>query len=156
MQKLLVSLVTALLLLPLGAAHADQPTPVSGTNVRAGPPRNVTVQEAGGNTIVTSDITQAWSGGISGIAEAHRRQINHPNGEFTTHISTTCTCTVDGVTGTLYLRIQGHSDPNSSMFLGTWTIVGGEGDLADLHGQGTVSQVFPGPSLYEGSVHFEP
>src|SRR5215217_2195530 len=90
MKKLLVSLViTLLLLLPLAAAYAEAPTPVSGTFARVGPVRNRVVVEVGGNTIVTSEITQAWSGDISGIGQAHRRQINHPNGEFTTVINTT-------------------------------------------------------------------
>jgi hypothetical protein len=113
-------------------------------------------EEAGGHHLITREITQTWTGDISGIAELQRRQINHPNGEFTTHITATCVCTVDGVTGILYVNTQGNSDPNERIFSGTWTIVGGEGDLAGLRGQGTIYQIFPAPSVYEGSVHFEP
>jgi hypothetical protein len=151
-----IALMTAMAMLPMAVAYADEPTPVSGTRERVGPFTNVTIQEVGGNTIITRDATQVWSGGISGTAQVHVTQFNHPNGEFTLQSSATCTCTVDGVTGILYVNSQGHSDPNSRIFLGTWTIVGGEGDLAALRGQGTQSQVPPAPVLYEGSVHFEP
>lgn len=159
MKKVLISMVTALMMLPmamLAVAYADEPTPVSGTRVPLGPPRNVVREVVGGNTIVTREGTQTWTGDISGIAEYQVRQINHPNGEFTTRGTATCVCTVDGVTGILYVNTQGNSDPNEELFSGTWTIVGGEGDLAGLHGQGTVYQIPPSPSVYEGSVHFEP
>jgi hypothetical protein len=159
MKKQFVAIVIALMMLPMAVAsmaYADEPTSVSGTRQGVGPVRNRVVQEAGGNTIITSEITQVWTGGISGIAEVQRRQINHPNGEFTTHTFSTCTCTVDGVTGILYLNTQGNSDPNEQLFSGTWVIVGGEGDLAGLQGQGTATQVFPAPVLYEGTVHFQP
>jgi hypothetical protein len=116
----------------------------------------VTIRQAGGNTIVTRELTQAWSGGLSGTAEVAQTTVNHPNGEFTSQVTATCTCTVQGVSGILYLRSQGSSDPNAEIFHGRWTIVGGEGGLAGLHGQGTSSQVFPGPVLYEGEVHFAP
>jgi hypothetical protein len=154
LPALLIALVISLL--PVGVAYADAPTPVSGTRAASGPPRNVVRQEAGGNTIVTSEITQIWTGGISGTAEVQRRQINHPNGEFTSENVATCLCTVDGITGILYVRSHGRSDPNESLGLGTWTITGGEGDLAGLHGQGTFYQEFPAPTVYEGSVHFQP
>ena len=152
----ILALVTSLMVLPMAVAFADAPTPVSGTRVGSGPPRNVVRQEVGGNTIIRSELTQIWTGGISGTAELQRRQINHPNGEFTTRITATCVCTVDGVTGILYVNTQGNSDPNEQLFSGTWTITGGEGDLAGLHGQGSVYQIFPAPSVYEGSLHFEP
>ena len=152
----LLALVTALTILPMAVAYADAPTPVSGTRVRVGPPRNVTTREAGGNTIVTREATQEWTGGISGTAEIQVTQTNHPNGEFTTRGTATCVCTVDGVTGILYMNTQGNSDPNEQLFSGTWTITGGEGDLAGLHGQGTLYQIPPAPTVYEGFVHFEP
>lgn len=152
----LLALVAVLTVLPMAVAFADAPTPVSGTRERVGPVRNVVTREVGGNTIITSEITQIWTGDISGTAEVQRRTINHPNGEFTTHTFATCTCTVDGVTGILYVNTQGRSDPNEELGLGTWTIVGGEGDLAGLHGQGTLYQIPPAPNVYEGSVHFEP
>jgi hypothetical protein len=151
---LLIALVTALL--PQVVAYAEAPTPVSGARVRVGPFRNVTTREAGGNTIITREATQTWTGDISGTAEVQQTLVQHPNGEFTSQSIATCTCTVDGVTGILYVRSQGHSDPNAQIFLGTWTIVGGEGDLAGLRGQGTVTQVPPAPNLYEGTVHFHP
>jgi hypothetical protein len=159
MKKVVVALMAALMVLPIAVApmaYADQPTSVSGTRAAVGPVRNRVVQEVGANTIVTSEITQVWTGDISGTAEVQRRQINHPNGEFTTHTFATCTCTVDGVTGILYVNTQGNSDPNERLFSGTWIIVGGEGDLEGLHGQGSIYQIFPAPSVYEGAMHFEP
>jgi hypothetical protein len=155
-RRLMLPVMLIALLLPLGVAYAAAPTPVSGSFARVGPVRNRVVVEVGGNTIVTSDLTQAWAGGISGTAEVHRRTVNHPNGEFTSHLRATCTCTVDGVSGIFYINIQGRSDPNEELGLATWTIIGGEGGLAGLHGQGTSSQVFPNPDLYEGAVHFQP
>jgi len=152
----ILALITALMVLPMAVAFADQPTPVSGTRFRVGPFRNVTTQEAGGNTIITREATQTWTGDITGTAEVSQRLVQHPNGEFTSQSISTCICTVDGVTGILYVNTQGHSDPNAAIFLGRWTIVGGEGDLAGLHGQGTVTQVPPAPNLYEGEVHFQP
>jgi hypothetical protein len=153
---MLAALVIAVTALPMAVAHADAPTPVSGTRAGTGPPRNVVRTVVGGNTIVTRENTQVWTGGISGMAEVWVTQINHPNGEFTTRVISICACIVGGATGTLYMFTQGNSDPNEELFSGTWTITGAEGGLEGLHGQGTATHVPPGAGLYEGFVHFEP
>src|SRR5215218_10529797 len=72
---MLIALVTGLVLQPLAVAYADAPTPVSGTRMRVGPYTNVTIREAGGNTIITRDFTQVWSGGLSGTAQVQQTQI---------------------------------------------------------------------------------
>ena len=155
---MLISLVTVLALLPTAVALADEPTAVSFTALRVGPFRNAVREEVGGNLFITRDLTLAWAGDISGTGEAHQTAIFFRNGEYMTVIDVTCACTVEGVSGTFNVRIQGMSDLQDERWQGTWEILGSEGGLAGLQGQGTSYQVppYPSPLVFEGAVHFEP
>jgi hypothetical protein len=45
---------------------------------------------------------------------------------------------------------------NSQGAHGNWRIIGGTGELANIHGEGTWEGTDPGGVAYEGYVHFEP
>lgn len=81
-----------------------------------------------------------------------------PTGFLKGDAVTLFTGSVLGRSGTLTIRIQATIRPVEGV-VGTWTILGGTGELADLHGQGSVTA---GPALpvvivdYSGQVHFDP
>jgi hypothetical protein len=66
---------------------------------------------------------------------------------------------VDGRVGGLTIMALGKQDsttcgPSGAIWYGTWVILGGSGELANLHGHGT----WTGPSLaldYAGEIHFD-
>jgi hypothetical protein len=68
----------------------------------------------------------------------------------------TFTGSVDGKTGTLELLFRGTSPGAVDDWNGTWRILSGTGELANLHGNG----VFWANGLmdvhYEGQIHFAP
>lgn len=71
--------------------------------------------------------------------------------------------TVLGHTGGLTMRLQatGYGNPFAGIsaydLQGTWVIIGGTGDLAGVHGQGTWWHTKGVSGLqYEGQVHFDP
>jgi hypothetical protein len=45
---------------------------------------------------------------------------------------------------------------NSQGAHGNWRIIGGTGELANIHGEGTWEGTVPGGVAYEGYVHFDP
>lgn len=73
-------------------------------------------------------------------------------------VTFTGTVTVDTVSrsGTLTIKMVGTSPGDIADWNGTWRIIGGTGELANLHGNG----VFWNNGLlhvhYEGQVHFDP
>jgi len=78
-----------------------------------------------------------FTGGIEGPYTSESRWVNHnvgaPDLRRNVHhaIDTISPATVMGKTGTLYFMLD--SGPSG----GNWVIIGGTGDLAGLHGQGT-------------------
>jgi hypothetical protein len=68
----------------------------------------------------------------------------------------TFTGTVDGKTGTLELLFIGTSPGALDDWSGTWRILSGTGELANLHGKGVFWATGLGAVHYEGQVHFDP
>jgi len=74
------------------------------------------------------------------------------------------TGTVLGRSGTFDMLLEWHGYGNTFKGFpgydieGKWVIVHGTGDLAGLHGQGTVWHTRTGPACfeYEGQIHFDP
>jgi hypothetical protein len=58
-----------------------------------------------------------------------------------------------GKTGTITFLLDGKTGEG-----GTWVIIGGTGDLANLRGQGkyTPSATSTYINIYEGQIHFDP
>ncbi len=94
------------------------------------------------------------TGDIVGSATSEARWVNHNVGtpDLTRNVHTILTfspATVAGKTGTIYFMLNGATGG------GNWVILGGSGELAGLHGQGTFTT--NGLALnYEGEIHFDP
>ena len=60
---------------------------------------------------------------------------------------------------TFRMKFEGGIDPNTGAFAGTWTIVSGTGDYANLHGGGTWERSFATDGSFvftcPGRVHFD-
>ena len=130
-------------------------------------PQDMTVEKVvGGNQFITATDAGYWSGTFNGesydfcYAEIHN----------TGYTWSRCTVsfesvTVDGRTGGLemdvLLWLPDWFDPGA-VWDGTWVITGGSGDLAGLHGQGSmIGPGFKGPPNcgeidYSGQYHFDP
>jgi hypothetical protein len=68
----------------------------------------------------------------------------------------TLTGTVLGEEGTLEILFVGTSPGDIAYWTGTWRILSGTDDLANLHGQGTFESNDLMDIHYEGKVHFDP
>jgi hypothetical protein len=159
-----------MLALPMSMVYAkndknDKFTPVSGvlyllydgTNELKYPDNNIIYS--------SPDCTALWTGDIGG--------------EFTVTPQATCDFTfifikpvVDGVSIVDYQRnlvqdVHTLTDPiiDGTQYYGEltiggsndyWRIVGGTGDLANVHGQGTKWGIDPVTIEYEGWIHFDP
>jgi len=154
---IVLALAVVLLAIPyIGMVNATPFTPVSGTIefttvVPAGPPK---VAGKSDNRIRMFNIVEDWSGDIDGIGTAEAKWIIHnaplisnPDAWVNAHaIITFSDVTVLGMTGSLIIKLS---------FSGTeghWTIMDGTGELANIHGQGTVLEDVG----YTGQVHFDP
>ena len=79
--------------------------------------------------------------------------------EFNHKICRTFTGTVLGYAGTLVMRLESRGTlPATTPYttMGTWVIISGTGELANLHGQGTWWNLGLGQFEYEGQIHFDP
>lgn len=72
----------------------------------------------------------------------------------------TFTGTVAGREGTMVIMFVGKSPGDIFTWSGSWRIINGTGDLANIHGQGVWGNSedpdHPGAVHYEGVIHFEP
>lgn len=121
-------------------AFASPPTEASGygwlTGVATGP---------GGELIVIAQ----WDGTFQGElrhAISDRRAVR---GESVGSVA--------GREGSLDILIpRAWGDPAIPGYHGKWVILGGEGELQNLRGQGTFFFDSPGAGPYEGQIHFDP
>jgi hypothetical protein len=133
-------------------------TPIPGTSI---------IRDAGTNLFIYREANGYWTGGISGTTHGHQNIISHGWNGLPPPASTIewsnvniesfmASALVDGKTGSLTLHFvgKGYADGTN---VGTWKIMSGTGDLANLHGQGSWWKA-PADleSSYEGQVHFDP
>ena len=158
-SAILVALTLALLFsVSLSVVHATNSTPVSGQIIIQGA-TNVVMEQAGNsdNVVTTLNLHGVFTGSIAGSYTSESRWVTHNHGttDSWTHalgVDTISPATVLGKTGTLIFMINGKTGEG-----GTWVIIGGTGDLANLRGQGTyASSGNPYVMSYEGQIHFEP
>lgn len=146
---LTILLAIAVIALPISSVCATKPVNVSGTFSAGVIP--VPVKFAGNNIIFEHSGTGAWTGDITGDSIGVHRWVSHANGITNVRVELTFpSATVLGESGTLYILFLGKIT-GPGVGEGTWRIIGGAGDLANLHGGGTWS-----PGQYEGQVHFDP
>jgi hypothetical protein len=97
--------------------------------------------------------TAAVSGTFTGTATDEVLLVMHANGTTSLRGAGTCTCTIDGRTGTFDYRFQGSGIfPTSGA--GHYVVTHGRGGLAGLHAQGPFSGDFLVANL-SGRYHFD-
>jgi Flp pilus assembly protein TadG len=102
------------------------------------------VRQDGQNRIYSITQQDVSYGDITGSFTSEETSILHPDNTADFSGRSTCSCTVDGKSGTLLWSFSGTSTANGS-FQGQFFDIHGTGDLAKLHGQG----VFQGQGLHE-------
>jgi hypothetical protein len=154
--------VVAMLALPMSAVYAkpvDKFVEVKGAFYPGGPFESFEIREAGksDNQIWEFVMPQVWVGGIlgTGLLEARYVVHNFDDAEFWVNVLglITLTGTVADVPGTVTIKFSSVSSRG-----GHWRIISGTGELANVHGQGTV-WVIDSENLvigYEGVIHFHP
>ncbi len=135
------------------AAASGPPESSSGTFGPTGAPAAVAVRTADGNTILTVTARPGrFTGTFTGAYSENLRIVRHAGGSFNFAAEVTCLCTVDGMTGTMTVKLDGTGTPTGS-FDAHYRIIAATGGLEGLQGQGTLSG--PVASTYSGEHHFE-
>lgn len=153
--------VFAVLTLPVPNVCAKKPdkfVDVEGTFFPTGAP-SMEVMVAGNsdNQIVYVLMPQMWTGDISGTGIVEPRWVMHNFDDAeNTWVNVMAVITLTGevacATGTVTIKFSSVSSRG-----GHWRIIDGTGELANVHGQGTLfataeAMVFG----YEGVIHFNP
>jgi hypothetical protein len=159
-----VALTAVLLAIPyIGMAHAKPSTAVSGAIYITGyAPLEILTKGQSGNVVMKVMLTVAFLGDISGTATYEAFWMIRNDGELVTGANmhekiAFETASVLGKSGSLTLEANmGSNRPSDAAW--HWTILGGTGELANLHGHGTWAPENPGDvvEFYEGQVHFNP
>lgn len=149
-----LALSVVLLVTPyIGMVYATSSTTVSGNIVLVGViPVEVITKGKSDNQVMIMDLTEDWQGGIEGISTTLAVWMIHGGYETGLNVHEKLafeTATVMGKSGSLLLELNIKAPD------GHWTIIGGTDELANLHGQGTLSLAAM-PYTYEGQVHFDP
>lgn len=168
----LLLVVAFLLTVAMPVAKAKSPAIVEGKIYTTGF-SNIEGKPAGksGNAIVTLNVAARWTGDIAGISTSESRWVwlnyvpPYGGGPINVHGVNTFTSAavkIDGVThtGTLTVLFLGVMEgfSSASEMGGSWVIIGGTGDLANLHGQGSWyhAEGAATGSDYTGQIHFDP
>lgn len=112
--------------------------------------------ESSNQILVVTGNTMTWTGGIAGDADASGHFLAHnfgtPDAYSTArNIHTFTDAVVDGKQGDMTIITVGSYNQ------GHWRILSGTGELAGIHGEGTVWPIVaPAYWGYEGTVHFDP
>lgn len=158
-QGLVTALIIAGIMLLQGATtYAAPPAPASGT-FSVTEKTSLSIQPAGGgNFIIEQTTAGVFTGTFSGTFVDELRAVLHSNGNVGAQGTITCTCTVEGKSGTIVFN-QTSRGPAGSAFQGRAVILSGTGDLANMRGtleiQGTGSNGIA-TVAYSGQIHFDP
>lgn len=147
-----------------GASAAAASAPVTGAGYLEYIPSIVDTWTAGGNTFMVTTEEMTYYGAMSGTATDVGRVIIHPEGNWSYRAVGTFEGTVDGKYGTVKFANVGTRPDAFSEWTGTWVILGGTGELANLHGHGTFWGIgytgeppdVPGRIDYTIDYHFDP
>ena len=145
----------------MSVVYATKPITVNGTYFPIGPPVYGVLRVAGesDNAFMDVSIPLKWVGGIKGTCINEMRWIilHHDTPKEMTLIPGVMTFTnaeVDGKKGTLTIRY--FNVETAEEFGGVWRIISGTGELANLHGEGTISVLSFPVFAYTGQIHFDP
>lgn len=160
MKKVVVALMLVCMVLPMAflPAYATPPTRVSGIF-----DIEVTIEDMrvdGTDLFFYGTDEEWWQEDIEGYV---------PETEWVVRVDASGSATyksrfvfegtvLDSEPGTMEMQLVGKQAPGEDWY-GTWVILGGDGGLAGVHGQG----VWWGPGMghdpdhwYEGKIHFDP
>jgi hypothetical protein len=167
MKKVVLTLfaVCMILLVASLSVYAGPPVDVAGDFVYV--PAIVGLRQAGDNLFMDATDTASWTGAFEGTStEEYVAVLHGSTGVFGTPDfafekgfykgTVTFTGEVDGRAGTLEILFVGKSPGDLSDWTGTWRIIRGTGELANLHGNGVFCNNAPMDIHYEGRVHFAP
>jgi hypothetical protein len=163
-KKILMTALLVCMVLPV-AVHARPPVDVEGDFVYV--PAVVGLKQAGGNLFIDATATTTWTGAFTGTSTEEYVIVLHgstgvfgsPDFAFTKGFYTgtaTFTGEVAGRTGTLEILFVGKSPGDMADWTGTWRIIRGTGELANLHGTGVFWNNAILDIHYEGQIHFDP
>ena len=156
------------------AVHAGPPVDVAGDFVYV--PVPVGLRQAGDNLFLDAIDTATWTGDFEGtsteeyVVVLYRTSggldILDPAFTFDQGFyrgTATFTGEVQGREGTLEILFEGRSPGSLADWTGTWRILSGTGELANLHGTGIFynntdqyGNKIPCDIHYEGQIHFDP
>lgn len=161
--EIVATLAIALVLtMSMSVVYATTPETVNGSFTST---RTIyAVRRAGesDNVIIDLSVNALWIGDIAGSSTSDSRWVLHylplpgAKGTANMHGYNTMSATVDGKSGILTMLIEGRIDKD---FVGdgTWQIISGTDELANLHGQGTWGpSETPGVTAYTGQIHWDP
>lgn len=165
MKKLLVTLLLVCMVLPMASlsVYAGPAVDVQGDFTYT-PTGCEEERWAGDNQFLLgcADVGDWYQGDFAGVSEEEYRVVLHGSqGNFVYEYgfykgTVTFAGTVAEKTGTLKLKFVGTSPGDIAVWSGTWRIISGTGELANLRGNG----VFWSNGLmdvhYEGQIHFDP
>jgi hypothetical protein len=170
MNKKVLGISTCLLIIAISAFQislvlATKPIPVEG-KWRATGATSLGTKYAGGNRISCSEVEgEYFEGPMDGTFVHTLTNIRHygePEQEnpykYNWKMERTFEGTVNDKEGTLliHLNAKGISGGSPGTLKGTWVIISGTGDLANLRGQGTFTNAGMGVFSYKGQIHFDP
>lgn len=170
MKKTTVAVVIGLLMMFASAPFilvvgATKPETVSGIYHPIGPPTESNHRSAGksGNEFADVSIPVQWEGSIAGVGVNEMSWIFHDEGvadavTIIHGVTTLAGIKIWGATkmGTLTIEIK-NTVVGSVSQGGQWRILGGTGELADLHGEGKLAGTSSQYILaYSGQIHFDP
>lgn len=155
-RSLLIPLAIVLAATGITAAHASTPMPATGTFEYTDSTFH-DIRSAGGNTIIEDNVAHViYSGTFTGTSTVEGLLIFHPDGSATAVDTETFTGTVNGVPGTVTMRLTGGGPV--PLFQGTDVILSATGALAGLHGvldEAGLVTIPQGPSgTYSGQIQF--
>lgn len=112
-------------------------------------------------TVITATSQGTWQGPFEGTSTSFIEMEAKSSGAATFEETVSLEGSVEVETGkrsqgTLEILYAGERQDRESDFVGTWEIVAGEGDLANLRGSGTFTSE-PNSYVvdYSGEIHFE-
>jgi len=101
---------------------------------------------------ITFYTEQTWTGDWVGtVTQSGTAMGGRKNGIATIKATGTFEGTIDGKVGTVSYRMRNNIRSDGRFFGAYWTILGGTGELENIHGNGTVA-----PEELRIWVHFDP
>lgn len=157
----LVPLMLGALMLGVAPAAAGPPEEAGGEWTYVPDLAGLTFRTAGNTTFVEGTEASTFTGTFEGTSNDEFVVVCHQKGPDSMNFvkgTIAFTGEVGGHVGDLTMKFIGKQDsttcdPSGAIWFGTWVIIGGTGELADLHGHGT----WTGPSFdldYTGKIHF--